>query len=195
MLMLMTKARAVPTILALIFLVGCSGPPEGTVQAAPTLWIELQRRCGQAFEGRVVEGTESSDDAMRSARLVMHVRSCSEDELRVPFHVGENRSRTWVISRQGNGLRLKHDHRHEDGSPDATTDYGGDSRGPDARTVEFPADAVTAKLLPAAASNVWTLSVERGAVFSYALRRENSPRRFRVDFDLTRPVDAPPAPW
>ena len=194
--MLMTKARAVPTGLAAVLLsAACFGQPERMVQAAPTLWTELQRRCGQAFEGRVVEGTESSDDAMRRARLVMHVRSCSEDELRIPFHVGENRSRTWVITRQGSGLRLKHVHRHEDGSPDATTDYGGDSRGPDARTVEFPADAHTATLLPAAASNVWTLSVEGGAIFSYALRRENSPRRFRADFDLTRPVDAPPAPW
>ena len=46
----------------------------------------------------------------------MHVRECSEDAIRIPFHVGEDRSRTWVVTRTANGLRLKHDHRHEDGS-------------------------------------------------------------------------------
>jgi hypothetical protein len=58
----------------------------------------------------------------------MHVRTCSENALRIPFHVGDDHSRTWVITRTENGLRLKHDHRHEDGSEDAVTQYGGDSR-------------------------------------------------------------------
>lgn len=132
---------------------------------------------------------------MRSQRLVMHVQSCSDAEVRVPFHVGDDRSRTWVVTRTSTGLRLKHDHRHEDGTPDATTEYGGDSRGDDAVTVEFPADEFTAKLLPAAATNVWTLSLEPAGTFTYALRRETSPRRFRVEFDLTKPVAAPPPPW
>ena len=29
----------------------------------------------------------------------MHVRDCSERELRIPFHVGDDRSRTWVVTR------------------------------------------------------------------------------------------------
>lgn len=159
-------------------------------------WTALQPLCGRAFAGTVAEGTEASDEAMRRERLVMHVRSCTADEIRIPFHVGENRSRTWVITRTAGGLRLKHDHRHEDGSEDRVTQYGGDSRGAgDALTIDFFADAFTASLIPAAASNVWTMAIVPGQRFTYALRRENSGRRFRAEFDLSAPVAEPPPPW
>lgn len=167
-----------------------------TATAPGGLWMALQEICGQAFEGRLVEGTEPSDAEIGEQRLVMHVRSCSEDEVRIPFHVGPDRSRTWVITRTAEGLRLKHDHRHEDGSEDEVTQYGGDAReGGDPLSLDFPADAFTAQLLPAAASNIWTVTLEPGESFTYALRREATGRRFRVRFDLTKPVPAPPAPW
>jgi hypothetical protein len=188
----MPGMRMTLAVVGVSLLTSCSAAPEGPA----TLWAALEAVCGQAFEGKVAEGTEPSDEAMRAARLVMHVQSCTASELRVPFHVGDNRSRTWVITRTASGLRLKHDHRHEDGSPDAVTQYGGDSRSDGAAlSVEFPADEFTAKLLPAAATNVWTLSVEPGRTFTYALRREGTPRRFAAQFDLSRPVPPPPAPW
>lgn len=56
-------------------------------------------------------------------------------------------------------------------------------------------DAHTAQLIPAASTNVWTVEVVPGERFAYALRREGTDRRFRVEFDLTRTVPAPPAPW
>lgn len=150
----------------------------------------------EGFEGRVVEGTAASDEAFRTQRLVMHVRQCGENEIRIPFHVGEDRSRTWVLTRTSTGIRLKHDHRHADGSEDAVTQYGGETRDQGTASVqEFPADEFTAKLLPAAATNVWTMRVEEGNVFGYALRREAEQRRFAVAFDLTGPVAPPPAPW
>jgi hypothetical protein len=159
-------------------------------------WAEVQPLCGQAFEGRLAEGTEPSDQAMRDERLVMHIRSCEADEIRIPFHVGENRSRTWVITRTDEGVRLKHDHRHEDGSEDAVTQYGGDTQATaDGLTLEFFADGYTASLLPAAATNIWTMAIDPGQSFTYALRRENTDRRFRVEFDLTRQVEPPPPPW
>ena len=159
-------------------------------------WRELQALCGKAFEGRMVEGTAASDAAFAGQRMVMHVRQCSADEIRIPFHVGENRSRTWILTRTPEGIRLKHDHRHEDGSEDAVTQYGGDTRTPGTREMqEFHADAFTAQLLPAAQTNIWTMRVEAGKLFRYALRREAEHRRFAVEFDLTRPVDAPPPPW
>jgi hypothetical protein len=171
-----------------------------SVQAAESphdvFWKQLVALCGQAFEGRVVEGTAASDAAFAGQRLVMHVRACSENEIRIPFHVGEDRSRTWVITRTPTGLRLKHDHRHADGSEDAVTQYGGDSAdGGTGNRQDFPADAFTAGLIPAAATNIWTLAVEQGRLFAYALRRDAEGRRFRIEFDLTRPVEAPPAPW
>lgn len=158
-------------------------------------WSALTELCGQAFEGEVTES--SPPDTLYSSRtLVMHVRECSDDVIRIPFHVGDDRSRTWVLTRIDAGLRLKHDHRHEDGSEDAITQYGGDTAEQGSATEQsFPADAETAALLPAAATNVWTVEVVPGSRFAYALRREGTDRRFRAEFDLTQPVTPPPAPW
>jgi hypothetical protein len=129
----------------------------------------------------------------------MHVRHCTPGELRIPFHVGTDRSRTWVLTRTGAGLRLKHDHHHEDGSPDLLTMYGGDTTGPGTATrQEFPADAESKALferqgLTASLANVWAMEVEPGRRFVYELARPG--RLFRVEFDLSRPVPAPPPPW
>lgn len=179
-----------------VLLAGCrasmpapaAGPQDG-------FFASLTALCGRAFEGSIVEGN-ASDTAFAGKTLTMHVRQCSEREIRIPFHVGEDRSRTWIVTRTGEGLRLKHDHRHADGSEDAVTQYGGDTdEAGSATTQEFPADAFTARLLPAAATNVWTMEVVPGRRFAYALRREGTDRRFRVEFDLTRPVTPPPALW
>ncbi|MDQ3140282.1 MAG: hypothetical protein M3Q15_06110 [Pseudomonadota bacterium] len=155
--------------------------------------------CGKAFEGRIVSPPTEADASFAGKRLVMHVRDCSADTIRVPFHVDGDRSRTWVITRTSTGYRLKHDHRHEDGSEDKVTQYGGDSITPRAaERQEFPADAFTKELLiregnVAGANNIWAVEVQPGRTFAYELRRPG--RFFRVDFDLTRPVAPPPPPW
>ncbi|MGK2857305.1 MAG: hypothetical protein ACSLFQ_08870 [Thermoanaerobaculia bacterium] len=171
-----------------------------TTDVAPAsgekFWAELRGLCGKSFEGRLAEGTDPSDAEFGRQRLVMQVRQCSASEIRVPFHAGDDHSRTWVLIRTESGFRLKHDHRHEDGSEDEVTWYGGDTREiRDDYALEFHADAHTASMLPASATNIWTMSIDPGKSFSYALRREASGRRFRVEFDLTRPVPDPPAPW
>lgn len=192
-------------ILGAVLWAGCGGSaPEAdeleSVASQPAetqvaFWTALQELCGQAFEGKVVEGSPN-DTVFTTNTLVMHVRECTEGEIKVPFHVGEDRSRTWVLTLTDTGLRLKHDHRLEDGSEDEVTQYGGDTAEPGtAERQEFPADEFTASLIPAAATNVWTVEVVPGERFAYALRREGTDRRFRVEFDLTRPVEAPPAPW
>ena len=184
-------------VLSCFALAACAAretPPADT-STSQVFWEQLATLCGNAYEGRVVESVPP-DTAMTSARLVMHVRSCSPDSIRIPFHIGENRSRTWVLTRTATGLRLKHDHRHEDGAADSVTQYGGDTR--DAGTAQqqsFAADAFTAQLIPAAAANVWTIDLVPGERFSYALRREGTDRRFRADFDLSRAITPPPAPW
>jgi hypothetical protein len=185
------------TVFSCFALAACAAretPPTDT-PPAQAFWEQLATLCGNAYEGRVEESVPP-DTAMTSARLVMHVRSCSPDSVRIPFHIGENRSRTWVLTRTPEGLRLKHDHRHEDGTADSVTQYGGDTR--DAGTAQqqaFAADAFTAQLIPAAATNVWTIELVPGERFSYALRREGTERRFRAMFDLTRTVATPPPPW
>lgn len=164
--------------------------------AQDLFWLNLRALCGQSYAGRMVEGTEASDAAIGRQRLVMHVRACSDDMIKISFHVGENRSRTWVITRTPTGLRLKHDHRHEDGSEDRITQYGGDTRTEgSAERQDFQADEFTAKLIPAAATNIWSIFIGPGRTFTYGLRREAEGRRFRVEFDLIRPVATPSAPW
>jgi hypothetical protein len=194
-----------PAALALLLagLAACGGdepaserdPGTAAPAAAASFWTALGEHCGNAYEGTVVEAP-AGDTTFAGKRLVMHVRSCSDDEIRIPFHVGEDRSRTWVLTRTGDSYRLKHDHRHEDGSEDEVTQYGGDApAGAEGLRQEFAADAHTASLIPAAATNVWTVEIVPGEMFVYALRREGTDRRFRIEFDLTRAVAAPPAPW
>jgi hypothetical protein len=193
------KLRIPALSIGLALLAGCVAQPgaAGTPMhdSQQRFWGSLLEICGQAFEGRVAEAP-ANDETFAGHRLVMHVRECRADEILIPFHVGENRSRTWVISRTSTGLRLKHDHRHADGSEEDLTQYGGDTagRGTPLRQ-EFPADAFTAGLLPVAATNVWTVEMLPGELFVYALRREGTDRRYRIEFDLTRPVSPPPAPW
>ena len=172
-----------------------------TPAAAPqqVFFERLARLCGKAFEGRVASPAVVADRDFAGKRLVMHVRDCSADEIRIPFHVGEDRSRTWVVTRTGSGLRLKHDHRHADGSEDALTRYGGDTAGPGStERQEFPVDPFSRDLFTrrgraVSNANVWAMEVRPGSSFAYELRRPE--RFFRVEFDLSRPVAAPPAPW
>jgi hypothetical protein len=179
---------------ASLLLAAACARSTGTVAPSDAFLANIVARCGKAYEGRIID-PQPADTALARQRLVMHVRGCGRDTVRVPFHVGEDRSRTWVLTRTATGVRLKHDHRHEDGSEDRVTQYGGDSReGGTATRMEFPADSLTAALIPAAATNVWTVEVTP-TTFVYQLRRESTDRRFRVEFDLTRPVPAPPVPW
>lgn len=199
----MTFSLRVGVVASVCVVAACSEgevrePVSMTVPLAPAqlaFWSALQSLCGDAFAGRTV-ASEPPDTAMSQARLVMHVRRCSADSILIPFHVGENRSRTWVLVRAATGLRLKHDHRHEDGVPDSVTMYGGDTQDTgDSTRQAFHADSLTAALIPAARTNVWTLELVPGQSFAYVLRREGSSRYFRAEFDLTTPVVAPPAPW
>ena len=182
------------TALASLTIAGCA-----TVPPQSTPFANLAALCGQAFEGRIVSPPVEADSSFAGKRLVMHVRECSDDIIRVPFHVGDDRSRTWVITRTAAGYRLKHDHRHQDGSEDKVTQYGGDSITPrSAARQEFPADAFTKDLLVregnvAGAANVWAIEVYPTRIFAYELRRPG--RFFRVEFDLSRPIAPPPPPW
>lgn len=176
--------------------------PDATPSsAADAFFARVGRLCGQAFAGRIVADTPAPTgaDPFAGKPLVMHVRECGDHEIRIPFHVGDDRSRTWVLTRASAGLRLKHDHRHQDGSADAVTMYGGDTTS--AGTAErqaFPVDAESQAMFTkqgraVSNTNVWAMEILPGRAFVYELARPQ--RLFRVEFDLTRPVPAPPAPW
>lgn len=77
-----------------------------------------------------------------------------------------------MLARTATGIRLKHDHRQEDGSADAIAMYGGDT-----------------------AADVWALEIEPGQRFVYELARPGTGRLFRVEFDLTTAIAEPPPRW
>ena len=165
--------------------------PSGPSSQQDAFMARLNALCGQRFEGRVVT-TDAADADFASQRLLMHVRDCSAEEVRIPFWVGEDRSRTWVVTRTAEGLTLKHDHRDPEGRPDGLHWYGGDTTTPGtAERQAFPVDDFSIELFIAgdasvSTTNVWAMEVHPDRMFAYELRRPN--RHFRVEFDLTRPV-------
>ncbi len=168
-----------------------------TVMASPLdeYWQNLQSLCGQAFAGELITHPEGEDDFVGQT-LVMHVRDCTDARIRIPFMVGDNRSRTWVLTRTGDRLELKHDHRYPDGSEETSTMYGGTTTNAGRSHGQyFPADEQTGEVIEVAFSNVWVMRVHPGETFTYGLWRLGTPRVFQIDFDLTRPIDPPPAPW
>jgi hypothetical protein len=161
-------------------------PVTATQQA---FFTELSKLCGKSFKGEAVFPADGKDP-FAGKELTMHVQNCSATVIRIPFHVGEDKSRTWVFTQMEEGLQLKHDHRHEDGTPDEVTMYGGIAMDTnDASTMRFPADAHTAQLIPAASTNEWNVVLSPdGRTFSYILKRDNQ-LRFQADFDLTKPIN------
>ncbi|RDC58973.1 hypothetical protein HME9302_00150 [Alteripontixanthobacter maritimus] len=190
-------------------------------QTQHAFWDALESHCGNAYSGKLVSSDARDVDWARRA-MVAHWARCTPTEIAVAFHVEEadgsgwDRSRTWLVSRHApnetgidtkyGGLRLKHDHRHEDGSVDAVTQYGGDTLSAGtARIQDFPVDAFSIALfgregLDVSVTNVWRVEVDDaqtgGARFAYQLTRRNDPTRlFRVEMDAGKPVPAPPAAW
>jgi len=184
-------------LLSLVALAGCAVVPR-SAPSPGQFYARLRALCGQAFEGRVVTSDEA-DREMAAARLVIQVRSCSDDRLTIPFHVGNDHGRVWIVSRTPTGLHLRHEHRRADGSEDPVSGYGGDSDAPgNPRRQTFPADQHSRDLFvrqDAAASitNVWAIEIVPGRLLAYELRRPG--RFFRAEFDLSRPAAAPPPPW
>lgn len=152
-------------------------PLETSSHPQAIFFERLAGLCGARFSGQA-SFPEDPGDAFRGKTLVAHISECSADEIRIPFHVGDDLSRTWIISRVPGGLQLKHDHRHADGTPDDITMYGGTTSHPgNELSQSFPADAHTANLIPDAATNEWFLSLDQHATrLTYYLERHGQPR-------------------
>lgn len=161
---------------------------------AGKFWESMEKHCGKSYEGTIIAGGREGD-GFTGQKLVMQVLECKTGTIKIPFYVGDNKSRTWILTRQDDYIKLKHDHRHKDGSPDSITFYGGtaSNSGTEAMQV-FPADEETCKLIPYACGNVWWMTINE-KVFTYNLRRIGSERVFTVSFNLEKPVLYKEKPW
>lgn len=197
----MRSGRAVGSLLVALILPGLAGC-AGDMQTATTaqinqaaFWQELTAHCGSSYAGRATLAP-AGDTVVEGRNLVMHVMECGENEIRIPFHVDDNRSRTWVLTRSDSSLALAHDHRHEDGTPESNSGYGGETVLPGTtRSQAFPADRPAGELEHPNDTNVWTMEFEREDRFVYSFHRTGTDRRYRIEFDLTETVATPPPPW
>lgn len=163
--------------LLLGFMVTSSCHKKPTATNQEKFFENLSSLCGQIFTGASTYPDDPNHD-FAGKLLVADFSECSADEIRVKFDVGEDRSRTWVISQSQQGLLLKHDHRHADGAPDEITNYGGWANDNGSAWHQyFEADEETAALIPAASTNVWMLQYEpQSQTLTYDLKRHDKPR-------------------
>lgn len=149
----------------------------GQTESQDTFFQQVSSLCGSSFVGQSVF-PEDPGDAWRDKELVAHIQSCTADEIRIPFIVGDDHSRTWILSRVEGGIQLKHDHRHADGTADEVTMYGGTTQSAGSPLSQsFPADAYTKDLIPEASTNEWFLSFNRdSSELTYYLERNALPR-------------------
>jgi hypothetical protein len=177
----------------------CAKQAPADVSASDFL-ASVSEYCGHAYEGTIVSD-DPQDEEWRSQTIVADFETCTETALRIPLHVGDDHSRTWLVAFNDDGrLALRHQHNHEDGSADALSMYGGKSSGASNATRQvFPADKKTMNLfdaeeIPESKENVWALEIQPDTdMMAYELKRPE--RFFRIEFDLSEPVAPPPSPW
>jgi hypothetical protein len=190
------KKIILPFIFSLLSVNVYADAPLVSISNHDQFFDNIAAFCGKAFAGKVTVDNSSGDGFDKP--LIMHVRECSKTQLHIPFHVGDDSSRTWIITKTGSGLSLKHDHRHKDGSNDDSTMYGGHTNDAGwAQVQSFPADQYSKELfvsggIPQSIGNTWQIYIYP-TKFTYRLIRQG--REFRVDFDLTKPISPPKAPW
>ena len=189
-------------VLVLVLLPSCwsiwaKEAPIVSIKSHDAFFDSIRQHCGKAYQGKVSVDTASSE-AFADKTLIMYIRKCTDLQIQIPFFVGDDASRTWIITKTGSGLSLKHDHRHKDGSFDKSTMYGGHTLDAGwAQVQSFPADQYSKILfveqgIPQSIGNTWQIYIYKEK-FSYRLIRQG--REFRIDFDLTKPVDFQKSAW
>jgi hypothetical protein len=189
--------RLARSALLALLLSACTIIPRGT-GPQELFWERLQALCGRAFPGRVTTN-DPGDSQLAAARLVLHVATCTPDEVRIAFHASLDASRVWVVARTAGGFSLTHNERDEHGRELVRSHNGGETLSPGtARRQEFPADAGTRALfrregIAEAGTNIWSIDILPGHFLAYAIDRQG--RHLRVEFDLSRPVRPPGPAW
>lgn len=173
------------------FALGACATMDETPNPTDAFFQNMSDLCGKSFAGTLAAG-DASDASFANADMRAHVRECGASEIRIAFDVGEDRSRTWIVTRTDSGLRLKHRHMLKDGTEDPVSQYGGDTiQAGTAMRQEFPADSYSKAMFTkegrtVSNANVWAFEIEPKRTLIYELARPG--RLFRVSFDVTKPL-------
>jgi hypothetical protein len=150
----------------------------------------LAQLCGATLEGDGVY-PDDPDHQLVGTGLRNYISECEDDRIRIELYRngGEYWHGAWVLEKRERGLHLFHDHlgeeRTEEDLDGASHGYGGYANHDGTPTRQyFPADEVTAEMLPEAATNVWMMEMDLDAgTFVYYLERHGEPR-FRAEMEL-----------
>ncbi len=196
--------RSVLSVIIAIFLFSCRAPAgkesQTTVNNTKTSEVSalpetqqafldnLAGLCGKSFTGKETY-SKSGRDSWADRKMVMHVTVCDDSGVQIPFHMDEDKSRTWMFLAEDGKLRFRHDHRHEDGTPEDLTLYGGYADGNGTALKQFfPADDYTIDLLTDTLGRRWEVSISDDlSTFSYQLHYSGE-LMFEAQFDLTKPI-------
>jgi len=210
-------SRALPVaapILATLFVLvaGCGGDADvddrpatadpdtldqPALSAQDAWWARLSEPCGDAYPGRLGHAPPGDQMLQGEELLVVHFDVCDEDEIRLPFHIENldgswDRSRTWIFRRTDDGrIELRHDHRRPDGTEDDQTWYGAWTVGEG--TASEQRFLIEDRTYPDGQVRGWRVLIEPGVGYTYGTIRGDD-WSWRVDFDLSIPMDAPPPP-
>jgi hypothetical protein len=148
----------------------------------------LASLCGKSYVGEQVYRSHHGE-SWADKKMIMHVNVCETDKVYIPFHVDADYSRTWMFVAEEGKLHFKHQHLHEDGTPEEGSMYGGYADNLGTSFIQyFPADDYTGKVIEGGSGNIWTVALaEDLSWFSYRLDRDGE-KRFEILFDLTNPV-------
>jgi hypothetical protein len=143
----------------------------------------LRALCGRTFGGRTILAPVT-DRTFEPARLYMVVEDCEGDEIRVPFIVGEDDSRTWIFQMREQGLRFFHQHLRPDGTEHEVSGFGGHATDDGTPVFQSFPDFSTTAETPPAERRIWRLRLDADhGLFVYYLDRGGLPA-YRLVFHI-----------
>lgn len=192
-------ALPVAGAMLVVLVAGCNATPgsqagsNGPTPEQRAFFDNIKAMCGQVFGGRTVLAPEG-DEVFEPARLYFIVEECTDNELRIPFVVGEDASRTWILRLGDDGLSFIHEHLRSDGTEYEGSGFGGHANTNTEGSATFQSfeDYWTTEDTPAAEYRVWRLRIDRERdLFVYYLDRGGEPA-YRLVFYLGPPSPALP---
>jgi len=169
-------------------IIGCEREEVIEPDAHAAFFQSLSELCGETFIGEATY-PDDPEHPLVGTELRIHFATCDDNMVRIELYRDYDYWHgAWVLENREEGFHLYHDHLGDerteaDLGEDDAHGYGGyaDDRG-DALQQYFPADEITAEMLPEAATNVWMMEIyPETNEFVYYLERHDEPR-FRVLF-------------